>query len=127
MAAPYEIDARQGRACILGVAPDLAAATRALQQLAGDPAFKPDYSVLVDLSDVETIPSKLDVEGLALCLVSLRERYRGRVALLSSRPPLFGSVRRAALFGAAHRFPLDAFRTRERAEAWLAEEGPEGA
>lgn len=120
MGSPYTIEPQQGRACIRGAAPDLAAATRALQQLARDPAFKPEYTVLVDLGDVEVVPSRLDVEGLALCLVGLRERYQGRVALLSPRTALFGSVRRAALFAAAHRFPLDAFRTLKRAEAWLA-------
>jgi len=127
MGSAYRIEPDKGRVVIRARDPDLADTTRVLQELAGDPAFKPEYDVRVDLEAIEVAPGRLAVEGLALCLIGMRERYPCRVALVAPRTQTFGSFRRAALLAAAHDFPLDVFRTVERAEAWLGRADRTGA
>jgi hypothetical protein len=90
-------------------------------RLAADPAFRPDFSVLIDLSGAtsEALTAK-DMQGLAR---NSKLSRGARRAFVCQDPALFGLARMFTTYREMHHALeySSVFRTVAEAEAWLAE------
>lgn len=68
---------------------DVMACIAAMQTLADDDAFKPDYTVVVDLRRVEYVPDTSELFVLRSALVGLKQQFQGEITLLVSPSVLY--------------------------------------
>ena len=84
-------------------------------------SFESDYAVLVDLCDIDFLPSPAEIEEFGRSLAQFKSRFSGRIAVLVRGSLMFGLARMTCLVARAHGFPMRPFAEPEAADAWLAE------
>jgi hypothetical protein len=126
----YEIFQDKSRALVVGEGiVGISECLQVMTGLAGDKGFDPVYDVIVDLRSFKYSPSFRDAESIASKLSTMKEIYKGKVAVVVSSSFLFGMARMASLLADLTGFSFYAFRDYEKAFKWIetgeVEEGDE--
>lgn len=84
-----------------------------------DPGFQPEFRVLVDLRGTGYTPGLEEIQQIAETLGEMKDRYRGRVAVLVSDDLRYGILRMTSTYAELKGFSMPVFRDLAGAEAWL--------
>lgn len=85
-----------------------------------DPEVPECSSVLLDLSEVTTVPDRDQLRAIAGEVKGLRDRVRwGALSIVAPSDLLFGMSRIFGIFSESHFAHTGVFRTRAEAERWL--------
>ena len=84
-----------------------------------DDQFHADYSFLVDLREMDFVPSNSEIQDFALSLSALKEDFRGPTAVLSRGGFIFGLVRMTCLLADRGGLSIGAFQDEAEAVQWL--------
>lgn len=116
------IDAKQRfirTRCVGNVTYDEVAAH--FQSLLIDPEVPEYLDVLLDMSELGSLPETRQLENVAREVQRIRIQVRfGVCAIVAQRDALFGMMRMFEVIARAHFREIRAFRMMEEAEAWLA-------
>lgn len=95
--------------------------TEHFRELASDPAC-PDYlDVLLDLSSINSLPDKRELQAVTVELGRVRARVRfGLCAIVVERLVLYGMLRMFSVMAQDYFSSIRVFRDIAEAEAWLA-------
>ena len=121
MTVTYEIDAQRGliRTRCHGVVV-FGEVLEHFKILEADPTCPTRLDVLLDLSDVETLPTAGQVKAVALETNRVLTRVRwGRCAIVAPSDVVYGVSRMFEMISEAYFNGLRVFRSLEEAEAWL--------
>lgn len=117
-----EPDSRLAHVSVWGP-PNAASAVRAIQELAGDPAFEPHFHVLVDARKLDDGDAPLDqIEEVANSLRGLRNRFQGKVAILARIGPHYDLLKLMCAFASTYGLHVRVFAESARAQVWLAQD-----
>jgi hypothetical protein len=120
MSYTWTIDARRGRATVVGTgAPTMSETEAAVLHLARDPGFRPGYGVLLDVRDMSYIPSWADAQAYQRLFAGLRATYTGGLALVVSGTAPYGVARMMSVMFGFIGVQLGAFTELGEATAWL--------
>lgn len=122
MPIDHEIADAEGLAYVTARDPvDLEAVRGSISGLAGEPGFRPDLGILVDLRGMDYIPSNDDIQVIADCLGRMKESYRSRIAVVVADDLRFGLFRMASTYANLRGVTMRIFRDTGAARSWLAE------
>ena len=100
--------------------PDAQSAITAILSLAEDPEFQPHYDVLVDARELdEGDPDLGEIEQVAGTLKTLRDSYRGRLAVIAPFGRFFDLLNLMSAFAQSYGVRIRIFTTQTEAEEWL--------
>jgi hypothetical protein len=124
MPVTYQLDPEAGRVetrCTGGVTlDDVLAHFRALE---ADPALPQRLHVLLDLTEMTSLPDRIQLKSVTRAVDQLCDRLRwGACAIVASRDALFGMSRMFEVFTEGLFAQTHVFRGRGEAERWLAAE-----
>lgn len=121
MPVRYEIDPASGRLCTTCAgAVTLDEVLAHFRELAGDASLPARVDVLLDLSEVESIPASDQLRSIAGEIERLRARVKwGACAIVATRDALYGMSRVFQVLIDEHFVRSSVFREREEAERWL--------
>ncbi len=124
MPVTYTIDAKQRlirTRCVGNVTYDEVAAH--FQSLLVDPEVPEYLDVLLDLSELGSLPETRQLENITREVQKTRVKLRfGVCAIVAQRDALFGMMRMFEVVARAYFREIRAFRVMAEAEAWLASE-----
>ena len=124
MPVTYTIDAKQRlirTRCVGSVTYDEVAAH--FQSLLVDPEVPEYLDVLLDLSELGSLPETRQLENISREVQKTRVKVRfGVCAIVAQRDALFGMMRMFEVIARAYFREIRAFRGMAEAEAWLASE-----
>jgi hypothetical protein len=89
--------------------------------LMSDPSLSPKMRHLVDLSEMDFLPSVRESIEFSNLLISRRDALQSRIAVVFSDPLLGGLVRLACDYVRILGIPMQAFRSTDHALEWLLE------
>jgi hypothetical protein len=88
--------------------------------LSQDRDCPPQLDVLLDLSEMTTLPESDELRAVASDIAHLRPQIQfGICAIVASRPPLFGMARMFEVFAERYFSATGVFRTETEAVDWL--------
>ncbi len=115
----YVIAARDRLARVKGEGPiDLGACISAIETLATDPDFDPDYKALVDLRTIDFEPSNTDLQGIASFLGARCKSRQERTAVVVPQRML-GAGRIVTVLAEVAGFRMKMFTDWDAAQRWL--------
>ena len=116
----WDVDASQRMAFVYanGVI-DLAGTIEAMVNLAGEPDFRPAFAVLVDLRKMEYAPEMREVLEIGSAVVTMKELFRGRVAVVAESSLHFHLVQISTAMASVAGLDQKAFRDLDKARSWL--------
>jgi hypothetical protein len=124
MPVTYAIDTRERvirTQCIGMVA--LADVVDHFRTLESDPDCVGRLDVLLDLSEMNSVPSARQIQSVPYEIARIRERVRfGACAIVATTDPLFGMLRMFEVVAERVFRVIHVFRSRAEAEAWLVSE-----
>jgi hypothetical protein len=95
--------------------------TAHFRELAGDPACPNHLDVLLDLSAVDSLPQKSQLQAVTVELARLSAKVRfGHCAIVVQRTVLFGMFRMFEVMAQDYFTAIRVFRVAAEAEVWLA-------
>ena len=83
--------------------------------------FKPEYKLLVDVRNMENVPSSTEVKSFVLALGKLRERFQSSIAVVVSGELNFGMARMTSILADIEQIRMRIFYEYETAYRWLSE------
>jgi hypothetical protein len=99
---------------------DLRSTIRMMGELGKDPAFRPDYKIVVDATDMEYSPSLGELRVIAWALGHEKAAFRNKVAVIrGARSQALQQIYRS--FARMAGFALGLFPDKSSAMQWLAE------
>jgi hypothetical protein len=91
------------------------------RQLEGDPALPGRLDVLLDLSDMRSLPESAQLKSIAREVDRLRTKVQwGACAIVATRDAMFGMSRMFEVLAESYFSSSHVFRGRREAESWLA-------
>ena len=91
------------------------------RELECDPALPAQVDVLLDLTEMSSIPESDQIRSVARVVERFQQRLKwGFCAIVASRDVLFGMSRMFQVFVEAHFADSNVFRELDQAEHWLA-------
>ena len=98
----------------------MTSAIRAIEDLAQDPEFEPQFNVLVDAHALEDGETELeDVEQVASSLAELRPRFQGKLALVCRVGSHFQLLKLMCAYASTQGLRIRAFTEPSQAREWL--------
>ena len=98
---------------------NLSQCIQAMVELAEDFEFDPTFNVLVDLRNMEYVPSTSDARALASRLAELKLYFQGRIGIVVSGSFLFGMARMTCILAEVAGFKMIPFRDYDSAFQWV--------
>jgi|SRR5208282_1105700 len=93
------------------------------QELERDPECAEDLDVLLDLSEVESLPNSSQIQAVVYEVKKVQKKVRfGACAIVAVRDALFGMLRMFEVMAQDYFRVIRVFRATAEAEAWLASE-----
>ena len=119
MAMNHCVDVGRARAYVSGVGTvTMSESIAAIEQVAADPSFQPDFTVLFDLRRVDYTADLADGDALAAALKDNKERFGRRFAVVVS-DSLFLMVKLYCLLARVGGYePIKCFTDMSEAERW---------
>ena len=121
MPVTYAIDTKERviRTRCVGMA-TLAEVVAHFRELERDPDCADRLDVLLDLSEMTSLPRALDIKAVPFEVARVREKVRfDACAIVAPTDPLFGMLRMFEVLAERYFRVIHVFRTRAEAEAWL--------
>ena len=122
MPVTYTIDTKERviRTRCIGMV-TLAEVAGHFQELEGDPGCVEGLNVLLDLSEVESLPDSNQIRAVVLELKKIQKKVRfGACAVVAVRDALFGMLRMFEVMAQDYFRVIRVFRATTEAEVWLA-------
>ncbi|MFZ0276930.1 MAG: hypothetical protein WA254_20925 [Candidatus Sulfotelmatobacter sp.] len=121
MPVTYAIDTKERviRTRCVGVA-TLAEVVEHFRELERDPDCVDRLDVLLDLSEMTSLPRAIDIKAVPFEIARIREKVRfDACAIVATTDPLFGMLRMFEVLAERYFRVIHVFRTRAEAETWL--------
>lgn len=116
----YTISPERGVAVVKATGPvDVRSSVEAMGRLAGDPSFRSDYRVVVDLREMEYQPSLGELRLIAWAMGHEKKSYPKRIAVVLSENQRLRRAKRYARFSQLAGFGLELFADMNEAMRWL--------
>ncbi len=122
MPLAYEISIRDKRAGVTGRGKsDFSEFITTMKQVAGDPAFSPDFDIIADFRDLEYSPSLKEIRAFSSTFIEVRSSFLGRVGFVVEDKLQLRLGRFAAMLARLLRFEISVFEDFADASSWLDE------
>jgi hypothetical protein len=116
----HKIFQKDHRAEVMAEGPiNLSQCMQAMVDLGEDLGFNPTFHVLVDLRNMEYMPSTSDVQALVSKLAELKSYFQGRIGIVVSGSFLFGMARMTCLLAETAGFNMIPFKDYDSALQWV--------
>lgn len=103
---------------------DYAYCATMLRRIAAELAARPGFSGLIDIRELDYVPTVDEAQRLAELYVQHRTAFGGRVAVLARPGEQFGMARLRTITASLGGVQVEAFTARANAIAWLTERRP---